>query len=78
MMEHFEPRKVKAIDALWSGGKNRTEFNNLTANNVSKEIAAANTWTGQQAARYGYKVTDVKAFGTKGRFSRVDVIFEKQ
>jgi hypothetical protein len=78
MIEHFEPRKVKAIDALWSGGKNLTEFNSLTANNVSREIAAANTWTGQQAARHGYKVKDVKAFGAKGRYSHVDVIFEKQ
>jgi hypothetical protein len=77
MMEHFGST-VKVIEGRWNEGTNLAEFNRLTGQGVSLEEAASRTWTGQQAARYGFtKVTVETKIGSAGRFGEVIVRFEK-
>lgn len=74
-MEHFGSR-VRKIEGNWFHGTNLNKFNEQTARGVPASVAAAQTWTGRQAARYGFTaVESVDARGTPGAYTRVTARF---
>lgn len=80
IMEHFGKR-VKRIQGTWLYGDNLAEFNRLVGPPHGLDVfeAAAQTWTGKNAAKYGY--TEVKILkltkSIRGDYNSVKVIFEK-
>lgn len=54
MMQHFGVQNITAIRDVWSGGTNFSQFHQNLRNRMSIEDAAFNTWSGRQAARYGF------------------------
>jgi hypothetical protein len=54
MMQHFGAQKITGIRDIWSGGTNFSQFHRNLRNRMSIEDAAYNTWSGRQAARYGF------------------------
>ncbi len=78
VMGHFAD-KVKCVLGEWVFGDNLEQFNFKTLNSlVPLENAAQNTWSGQQARKYGF--TEVSIISTKGVrafYSSVQVKFCK-
>jgi len=75
MMAHFGGR-IRIIEGNWSKVSGWTTnldlFNRATAAGVSKENAAALTWTGLRASEYGYNtVTVPQSVGTPGNYDDV-------
>jgi RHS repeat-associated protein len=65
-----------SIKGNWQFGSNLARFNELTAQGLSAEEAAARTWTGQQAAAAGFKTVKVQNLqGTPGKYTSVQVLF---
>jgi hypothetical protein len=58
MMEHFGSN-VKSIKGNWTYGDNLATVNNLTKIGMPLENAVLETWTGKQAALYGYTKASV-------------------
>ncbi len=76
MMDHFGAR-VKAIQGHWAYGDNQAQFFAALAKGLTPEQAALNTWSGRQAAHYGFsKVESVDIEKSpRGEPGIVDVIF---
>lgn len=69
IVRHFDGR-IKRIEGLWvAGSDNHAEFNRVLQSGISPEEAAARTWTGQHAAKYGF--TRVTMEPTNGQSIRV-------
>lgn len=65
-----------AIKGNWQFGTNLARFNELTAQGLSPEAAAARTWTGQQAAAAGFRTVRVQSLqGTPRKYTSVQVLF---
>jgi hypothetical protein len=60
MIEHFGLENINAIEGVWGGGTNFDQFNGNLRRGMGVEEAAANTWSGRQAARYGF--TKIKSY----------------
>ncbi|BCU77947.1 hypothetical protein [Luteolibacter sp. LG18] len=77
MMTHYGER-VERIGGNWYSGTNLDKLNELTASGITLEESAAKTWTGGQAAKYGFtKVRILEADGKPGDYSVVRVVFER-
>ena len=79
MMKHFGSG-VSAIEGLWVGSlsDNLAVANALSATGLALEEAAKATWTGKQAASWGFtQVHVVSAKGTTGKYTMVRVLFSK-
>lgn len=70
MINHFGDT-AKGVVGSWTYGDNLAAFNRLTAQGVSLEEAAAQTWTGMQATRNGFMKVKVIAEGAPGAYTRV-------
>ncbi len=72
MMRNMSSRgKVEEILGQWSNTPGLSDnydayLKNLAANGGNKTAAAAETWTGKQAARYGYVPVSVDLNGAGG------------
>jgi hypothetical protein len=76
-MSHFGDR-VRGIEGNWFHGTNLDRFNTLTAGGTPLSAAAAQTWTGTQAARYGFTaVASVQTRGPAGAFEAVTALFRR-
>jgi len=77
MINHFGTN-AQGIVGSWSYGCNLARFNQLTAQGMSLEQAAAATWTGTQAARHGFTTGNVvTAQGLPGAYTRVLAVFTR-
>ena len=66
------------ILGTWYSGDNMSILNEFTAQGMSLEEAASQTWTGKQAASLGYEKVHVEyVSGTSGRYKEVIVGFKK-
>lgn len=54
MIEHFGVERIKKIKGAWLEGTNYERFFELYNSGYSKEDAASMTWSGRQAAKYGF------------------------
>jgi hypothetical protein len=70
MINHFGDT-AKGVVGSWTYGDNLAAFNRLTAQGMSLEEAAAQTWTGMQAARNGFTKVEAIAEGAPGAYTRV-------
>jgi hypothetical protein len=70
MINHFRDT-AKGVVGSWTYGDNLAAFNRLTAQGMSLEEAAAQTWTGMQAARNGFTKVEVIAEGAPGAYTSV-------
>ena len=76
----FFSGQFSSIKGNWQFGSNLRTVNTLTAGSkMSVEEAAAQTWTGEQAAAAGYKKVTLLGppEGTPGNYTTVKVLFEK-
>ncbi len=72
MLRHFGVKNIRAIRGIWSSGDNYDVFlKSLPILGAKK--AALKTWTGQQAARWGF--TRVKTVSVKDR--HIEVLFTR-
>jgi Pretoxin HINT domain len=79
-MAHFGADNVNAIEGKWVTAmpSNLNTFNTLTAAGASAEDAAAQTFTGKMAARYGFLRVEIKSLvGSPGSYTNVEVLFTK-
>ena len=60
MIQHFGVQNITAIRDVWSGGTNFSQFHSNLKSRMTIEEAALNTWSGRQAARYGF--TKIESF----------------
>lgn len=79
MMHHFGRDRIQRIEGKWLDGSNHTQYFAGIARGLTPEQAAIATWSGQQAARYGYsRVELVEAqYNTLFKNHVVTVIFAK-
>lgn len=78
ILNYFAGR-FTSIKGSWQYGTNLAKINELTGKGMSLEAAAAETWTGQQAAQAGYKAVRIlNTQGTPGNYTSVQVRFELQ
>lgn len=77
MMKHFGEERVSGIKGQWEYGTNLEKVNELTENNeMSVEEAALETWTGQQASRWGFdQVEVIEKTGAPGEYEAIEVLF---
>lgn len=54
MIQHFGPENIKAISGFWGRGTNFTQFYSNLRVGMNVEDAAFQTWSGRQAALYGF------------------------
>jgi hypothetical protein len=79
-MNYFGVGNVKAIEGKWVAAmpSNLITFNRLTSEGMSAAEAAAQTFTGKMAARYGFtKVNVGQLKGNPGNYTNVEVTFTK-
>ena len=77
MMGYFGA-KAKAIEGVWRSGTNLAKVNELTARGIPLEQAIKETWTATRAAKLRLKqVKIVSQEGSPGKFTKVNVLFEK-
>lgn len=81
-LAHFGKR-VKAVRGAWEKGDNLAMINKLVSEDWMLEDAVLETWTAHRAADYGFtkaRVVQVKFSEnpSKGKYSRVEVIFERR
>jgi RHS repeat-associated protein len=75
MVNHFGTN-ARGVVGSWTYGSNLARFNELTAQGMSPEQAAAATWTGTQAAQNGFRtVTVIDKVGSPGAYTKVLVEF---
>ncbi len=79
IIEYFGPEKIKKINGFWIKGDNLNAFNTSLKNGLTFEEAAKQTWTGKQAAKYGYTEAIIKYTekNRDGQYIKVKVQFEK-
>jgi hypothetical protein len=71
MVDHFGSQ-ANGVVGSWTYGSNLAKFNELTANGMSLEQAAASTWTGTQAVSNGFtNVNVIEVKGSPGAFTKV-------
>jgi hypothetical protein len=70
MIDHFGDA-AKGVIGSWTYGDNLAAFNRLTARGLSLGEAAAQRWTGIQAARNGFTKVEVIAEGDSGAYTTV-------
>ena len=77
-------KDVSAIRGNWMNqdvgpaNKNLGVVNGLTAQGVPLESAVTQTWTAQQAARYGFTTPSVQVVvGEPGAYTKVETLFTK-
>lgn len=58
MMKKFGPQNINVIEGIWSEGTNHQMYFSNLARGLTPEEAAAQTWSGRQAARFGF--TDIE------------------
>ncbi|MEJ2613057.1 MAG: hypothetical protein P8179_24130 [Candidatus Thiodiazotropha sp.] len=77
MMSHYG-NNVKGVAGNWSYGTNLAKVNELTAaNRMSLQSAISKTWTGNQAAKYGFTSARItEAVGSPGNYTKISTIFE--
>ena len=76
-MTHYAER-VKAVEGAWYYGDNLDNANELMMAGTSLKDAVAMTWTGRQAARYGFTVPEfVSTEGDPGQFTNIVVRFHR-
>jgi RHS repeat-associated protein len=76
MMSHYGSN-VKGIAGNWSYGTNLAKVNELTASGMSLQNAISITWTGNQAAKYGFTSARItEAIGSPGNYKKISTIFE--
>jgi hypothetical protein len=74
-MRHFGAA-VNAVRGYWMDGTNFEQCNKSIAAGLTVEAAAQATWTGQQAARYGFTRVDRKQLiGWSGGYGLIEVYF---
>lgn len=77
ILKFFEG-EFTSIIGKWQWGSNLARFNELTARGVSPEIAAARTWTGEQAGKAGFRTIKVlSSEGDPGNYTDVQVEFTR-
>ena len=75
MMRHFGAG-VNGVRGFWMDGTNFEQFNRGIAAGLTVEAAAAATWTGEQAARFGFtRVDRGQLLGWSGGYGLVEVFF---
>ncbi len=62
MIQHFGVKNITAIQDIWSRGTNFGQFHANLRGRMSVEEAASNTWSGRQAARYGFTKIESYSF----------------
>ncbi|WP_322755724.1 hypothetical protein [Frankia sp. Cas3] len=80
VMNHFGADNIVAIEGKWVSAmpSNLNTFNEMVGSGMNLEDAAASTFTGRMAARYGFTgVRVVKATGDLGRYTNVQVLFTR-
>lgn len=81
MMEHLGVSRIKVIEGEWVEGTNFDQFLVFIKNNPNKsmEEAAASTWSGKQAAIYGFtKVQNVRVKkGSGGQIISINAQFAR-
>ncbi|MEU0741177.1 ALF repeat-containing protein, partial [Streptomyces sp. NPDC006134] len=80
VMAHFGAENLRRIESKWVPAMptNLNEFNKLIRGGKSLEEAAAATFTGRNAARYGFtKIRIVEAEGEPGHYTNVRVDFDR-
>ncbi len=69
---------ARGVMGCWTYGNNLARFNQLTAQGMPLEQAAAATWTGSQAIRLGFTtVVVVTAQGMPGAYTKVLAEFSR-
>jgi len=77
MMMHYG-NKVTAIGGNWYDGDNLAKVNELTKAGMSLDEAILKTWTGTQAAGYGFtNAVITRLIGTPGSYKTIEVLFTK-
>lgn len=79
MVDHIGLDRIEEIAGYWVNGDNLRAFENNLKNGMSKEEAALQTWSGQQALRFGFsEVIDVAHFLDRlGGESNVQLYFSR-
>lgn len=78
ILKFFEG-KFTSIKGNWQYGSNLARFNELTAQGASPEAAAARTWTGEQAAKAGFRTARIlNSQGDPGRYTSVEAVFTNE
>lgn len=55
MMKHLDQSRIQSIQGIWGSGDNFVEFfDNVKRLGFDEETAAKATWSGRQAAKYGF------------------------
>ncbi len=62
MIQHFGLKNITAIQDIWSRGTNFGQFHANLRDRMSVEEAAFSTWSGRQAARYGFTKIESYSF----------------
>ena len=77
IMRHFGG-SATSVRGAWAYGTNLEKFNMLVREGKSVQDAARGTWTGEQAARFGFTQVTVRAIeGPQGMHTAVSVLFHR-
>lgn len=74
MMEHFGAQNVDVIVGRWVDGTNLNLYSQALQKGSTREEAALLTWTGQQAAQYGFN--KIRSLSDVGRPGQKTVVVE--
>ncbi|MDT0347764.1 hypothetical protein [Streptomyces litchfieldiae] len=80
VMNHFGPENITAVQAKWVPAmpSNLETFNSMVGVGMTPEMAAASTFTGRMAARYGFtEVGQISTEGPLGAFTNVEELFTR-
>ncbi len=80
VMSHFGAENIQKIEGKWVPAMptNLNKFNQLIREGMTVEEAAAQTFTGRNAARYGFtKISKVTLEGEPGNYKNVRIDFER-
>ncbi len=61
MVKHFGLKNIRGFEDSWYGGDNLKEYYSNLNRGMTREEAARHTWSGRQAAKYGF--TYVRSVG---------------
>ena len=64
MIQHFGVKNIKTIAGIWTAGTNHQQYSNFIRKGLEPEEAAAQTWSGVQAAKYGFSLVTLAIGGT--------------
>jgi hypothetical protein len=79
ILDHFGRDNVDAIKGNWQYDTNLNGFNDGIAQGMTPEQAAANTWTGKQAAAAGFTNVEIEQghMNPDGTYSQVKARFTR-